>query len=164
MPTGEPRRSAPMLVIPHSQEEGSMMRTRLLKMPRCVQMSVFPLLSDCDSWFQEAGSIRGGPILSPLCACVCADTAQIGLPQDKSKLPLLCILDPFIAGNEVLVTPCALFLPPDFLNAPDTHLVSHTHHSVVVLILDNTLKVRLSFPQPIFSSRLSPLQLLPSQY
>ena len=49
MPTGEPRRSAPMLVIPHSQEEGSMMRTRLLKMPRCVQMSVCPLLPDCDS-------------------------------------------------------------------------------------------------------------------
>ncbi|KAF8497375.1 hypothetical protein F5888DRAFT_277382 [Russula emetica] len=41
---------------------------------------------------------------------------EIGLPQDKDKLPLLCILDPFLAGNEVLVTP------------------------VVVLILDNTLK------------------------
>ncbi|KAF8502860.1 hypothetical protein F5888DRAFT_1121528 [Russula emetica] len=45
--------------------------------------------------------------------------AQIGLPQDKDKLPLLCILDPFLTGNEVLVTP------------------------VVVLILDNTLKVSL---------------------
>ncbi|KAH9978152.1 hypothetical protein BGW80DRAFT_1286081 [Lactifluus volemus] len=43
---------------------------------------------------------------------------EIGLPQDKAKLPLLCILDPFIVGNEVLVTP------------------------VVVLILDNTLQVR----------------------
>lgn len=42
----------------------------------------------------------------------CADAAQIGLPQDKDKLPLLCILDPFIAGNEVLVTPCAPFLLP----------------------------------------------------
>ena len=89
-------------------------------------MSAFPLLFDCDCWFQEAGSIRGGPVLSPLRACVCADTAQIGLPQDKSRLPLLCILDPFIAGNEVLVTPCAPFLPSDFLNAPDMHPLSHT--------------------------------------
>ncbi|KAH9045779.1 NUDIX hydrolase domain-like protein [Lactarius pseudohatsudake] len=43
---------------------------------------------------------------------------EIGLPNDKTKLPLLCVLDPFIAGNQVLVTP------------------------VVVLILDNTVQVR----------------------
>ncbi|KAF8491041.1 NUDIX hydrolase domain-like protein, partial [Russula emetica] len=48
---------------------------------------------------------------------------EIGLPQDKDKLPLLCILDPFLAGNEVLVTP------------------------VVVLILDNTLKPVLNAPK-----------------
>ncbi|KAF8490269.1 hypothetical protein F5888DRAFT_1910021, partial [Russula emetica] len=48
---------------------------------------------------------------------------EIGLPQDKDKLPLLCILDPFLAGNEVLVTP------------------------VVVLILDNTLKPVLNAPE-----------------
>ncbi|KAI0303040.1 NUDIX hydrolase domain-like protein [Russula brevipes] len=48
---------------------------------------------------------------------------EIGLPQDKTKLPLLCILDPFLAGNEVLVTP------------------------VVVLILDNTLKPVLNAPE-----------------
>lgn len=48
---------------------------------------------------------------------------EIGLPQDKDKLPLLCILDPFLAGNEVLVTP------------------------VVVLILDNSLKPVLNAPE-----------------
>jgi len=48
---------------------------------------------------------------------------EIGLPQDKDKLPLLCILDPFLAGNEVLVTP------------------------VVVLILDNTLTPVLNAPE-----------------
>ncbi|KAI0285125.1 NUDIX hydrolase domain-like protein [Russula aff. rugulosa BPL654] len=48
---------------------------------------------------------------------------EVGLPQDKDKLPLLCILDPFLAGNEVLVTP------------------------VVVLILDNTLKPVLNAPE-----------------
>ncbi|KAI0002901.1 NUDIX hydrolase domain-like protein, partial [Russula compacta] len=58
---------------------------------------------------------------------------EIGLPQDKDKLPLLCILDPFIAGNEVLVTP------------------------VVVLILDNTLKPVLNAPEvdTLFSHPLS---------
>ncbi|KAI0254178.1 NUDIX hydrolase domain-like protein [Lactifluus subvellereus] len=59
---------------------------------------------------------------------------EIGLPQDKTKLPLLCILDPFIAGNEVLVTP------------------------VVVLILDNTLQTaierasRTTYPQPVLNA------------
>ncbi|KAI0269349.1 NUDIX hydrolase domain-like protein [Gloeopeniophorella convolvens] len=48
---------------------------------------------------------------------------EIGLPQDKTKLPLLCILDPFLAGNQVLVTP------------------------VVVLILDNTLQPVLNTPE-----------------
>ncbi|KAI0301893.1 NUDIX hydrolase domain-like protein [Multifurca ochricompacta] len=48
---------------------------------------------------------------------------EIGLPQDKARLPLLCILDPFLAGNQVLVTP------------------------VVVLILDNTLQPVLNAPE-----------------
>ncbi|KNZ72582.1 Nudix hydrolase 15, mitochondrial [Termitomyces sp. J132] len=41
---------------------------------------------------------------------------QIGLPPDRQKVPLLCILEPFVAGNATIVTP------------------------VVVLILDNTLR------------------------
>ncbi|KAH9065153.1 hypothetical protein EDB83DRAFT_2263938 [Lactarius deliciosus] len=48
---------------------------------------------------------------------------QIGLPNDKTKLPLLCVLDPFLAGSQVLVTP------------------------VVVLILDNTLQPVLNAPE-----------------
>ncbi|KAJ8483389.1 hypothetical protein ONZ45_g14620 [Pleurotus djamor] len=43
------------------------------------------------------------------------DTA-IGLPRDRAKVPLLCVLQPFLASNQLLVTP------------------------VVVLILDNTLR------------------------
>ncbi|KAF8660458.1 hypothetical protein AX16_001638 [Volvariella volvacea WC 439] len=41
---------------------------------------------------------------------------EIGLPRDRKKVPLLCILEPFLAGNDLIVTP------------------------VVVLILDNTLR------------------------
>ncbi|KAG6876372.1 hypothetical protein C0992_013179 [Termitomyces sp. T32_za158] len=41
---------------------------------------------------------------------------QIGLPPDRKKVPLLCILEPYVAGNSTIVTP------------------------VVVLILDNTLR------------------------
>ncbi|KAJ7503210.1 NUDIX hydrolase domain-like protein [Mycena galericulata] len=41
---------------------------------------------------------------------------EIGLPLDKLKVPLLCILEPFLASNQLIVTP------------------------VVVLILDNTLR------------------------
>ncbi|RDB20080.1 Nudix hydrolase 15, mitochondrial [Hypsizygus marmoreus] len=41
---------------------------------------------------------------------------EIGLPHDRRKVPLLCILEPFVAGNAIIVTP------------------------VVVLILDNTLR------------------------
>jgi len=86
---------------------------------------------------------------------------KTGLPQDKSKLLLLCIPDPFIASNEVVVTPCAPFFPPDFLNGPDTHRLSHTH-SVVVLILDNTLKVCL-LPRAKFLA-IEPLRHFPSWY
>ncbi|KAI0355435.1 hypothetical protein OH77DRAFT_1424933 [Trametes cingulata] len=41
---------------------------------------------------------------------------EIGLPLDYKKVPLLCVLDPFLAGNRLIVTP------------------------VVVLILDKTLR------------------------
>ncbi|KAJ7264192.1 NUDIX hydrolase domain-like protein [Mycena rebaudengoi] len=41
---------------------------------------------------------------------------EIGLPRDNIKVPLLCIMEPFIAANSLIVTP------------------------VVVLILDNTLR------------------------
>jgi len=30
---------------------------------------------------------------------------EIGLPIDKAKAPLLCILEPFLAGDNILVTP-----------------------------------------------------------
>jgi len=41
---------------------------------------------------------------------------EIGLPRDRNKVPLLCVLEPFMASNHLIVTP------------------------VVVLILDNTLQ------------------------
>ncbi|KAL0581505.1 8-oxo-dGTP diphosphatase [Marasmius crinis-equi] len=41
---------------------------------------------------------------------------EIGLPRDRRKAPLLCTLEPFLAGNQLIVTP------------------------IVVLILDNTLQ------------------------
>ncbi|KDQ63951.1 hypothetical protein JAAARDRAFT_682725, partial [Jaapia argillacea MUCL 33604] len=60
---------------------------------------------------------------------------EIGLPMDKSKVPLLCTLEPFLAGNAVIVTP------------------------VVVLILDNTVRPILNasevtslFSHPLLSS------------
>lgn len=33
--------------------------------------------------------------------------SQIGLSLNKQKVPLLCILEPFLAGNQLLVTPYA---------------------------------------------------------
>ncbi|OBZ70381.1 Nudix hydrolase 15, mitochondrial [Grifola frondosa] len=48
---------------------------------------------------------------------------EIGLPLDPQKVPLLCILEPFLAGNSLIVTP------------------------VVVLILDNTLRPILNTPE-----------------
>ena len=32
---------------------------------------------------------------------------QIGLPLDRQRVPLLCILDPFLAANQLVVTPYA---------------------------------------------------------
>ncbi|KAF9647828.1 hypothetical protein BDM02DRAFT_3097512 [Thelephora ganbajun] len=48
---------------------------------------------------------------------------EIGLATDKSKVPLLCVLEPFLAGNGVLITP------------------------VVVLVLDNMLRPVLNTPE-----------------
>ncbi|KAH7905894.1 hypothetical protein BJ138DRAFT_704756 [Hygrophoropsis aurantiaca] len=45
---------------------------------------------------------------------------EIGLPQDRTRVPLLCIMEPFLAGNMMVVTP------------------------VVVLILDKTLQPNLN--------------------
>ncbi|KAG9092452.1 hypothetical protein FS749_015744 [Ceratobasidium sp. UAMH 11750] len=48
---------------------------------------------------------------------------EIGLPVDKRRIPLLCILDPFLSGNNLIVTP------------------------VVVLIKDQSLKPKLNPPE-----------------
>ncbi|KAF9235228.1 NUDIX hydrolase domain-like protein, partial [Melanogaster broomeanus] len=59
---------------------------------------------------------------------------EIGLPEDKERVPLLCVMEPHIAGNQMVVTP------------------------VVVLILDKTLQPNLNssevtsiFSQPLAS-------------
>ncbi|TFK74521.1 hypothetical protein BDN72DRAFT_759902 [Pluteus cervinus] len=66
---------------------------------------------------------------------------EIGLPRDRRKVPLLCLFEPFLAGNDLIVTP------------------------VVVLILDNTLRPMLNaaevtslFSHPLvsFLSSVSP--------
>ncbi|KAF7332625.1 Glycoside hydrolase family 5 protein [Mycena kentingensis (nom. inval.)] len=58
---------------------------------------------------------------------------EIGLPLDRMKVPLLCILEPFLASNNLVVTP------------------------VVVLILDNTLRPILNAAEvaTLFSHPLS---------
>ncbi|GBE80199.1 Peroxisomal coenzyme A diphosphatase 1, peroxisomal [Sparassis crispa] len=48
---------------------------------------------------------------------------EIGLPMDRQKVPLLCVVEPFLAGNQLVVIP------------------------VVVLILDNTLRPILNAPE-----------------
>ncbi|KIJ69712.1 hypothetical protein HYDPIDRAFT_104323 [Hydnomerulius pinastri MD-312] len=59
---------------------------------------------------------------------------EIGLPQDRERVPLLCVMEPHLAGNQMVVTP------------------------VVVLVLDNTLQPSLNssevtsiFSQPLAS-------------
>ncbi|KAK7038466.1 mitochondrial Nudix hydrolase 15 [Favolaschia claudopus] len=58
---------------------------------------------------------------------------EIGLPRNKLKVPLLCILEPFLASNNLIVTP------------------------VVVMILDNTLRPILNAAEvaSLFSHPLS---------
>ncbi|QRV74114.1 NUDIX family hydrolase [Ceratobasidium sp. AG-Ba] len=48
---------------------------------------------------------------------------EVGLPIDKRRIPLLCILEPFLSGNNLIVTP------------------------VVVLIKDQSLKPKLNAPE-----------------
>src|SRR5258708_402845 len=103
--TGEQRRSVHMLVTPHSQGEGLMGMTRRLRTPRCV-LTPRPVSPHSNRAFSSRDGKRLRRGFFPSTLVFCADTAQIGLPQDKDKLPLLCILDPFLVGNEVLVTPC----------------------------------------------------------
>lgn len=50
-------------------------------------------------------------------------SVKIGLPMDKRKLKLLCTLEPFLSGNNLIVTP------------------------VVVLIKDQSLKPKLNAPE-----------------
>lgn len=47
------------------------------------------------------------------------DTSQIGLATDKSKVPLLCVLEPFLAGNSILITPWVR-LPSHAIRANET--------------------------------------------
>ncbi|KAF8512128.1 hypothetical protein JB92DRAFT_340107 [Gautieria morchelliformis] len=61
--------------------------------------------------FEEASEIHTSDLVT-----TGLRTCKIGLPLDKTKVPLLCILEPFLAGNHIIVTP------------------------VVVLILDQTLR------------------------
>ncbi|KAI9569235.1 hypothetical protein HD554DRAFT_594098 [Boletus coccyginus] len=67
---------------------------------------------------------------------------EVGLPQDKERMPLLCVMEPHLAKGEMLVTP------------------------VVVLILDNGLQPNLNssevtsiFAQPLISFLSSTAQL-----
>ena len=51
-------------------------------------------------------SVRGGGEISNILVIpTIIDVSQIGLSVDKSKVPLLCVLEPFLAGNGVLITP-----------------------------------------------------------
>jgi len=58
----------------------------------------------------------------------------MGLPRDEGKVPLLCVLEPFLAGNQLIVTPIVvlvtdLTLEP-VLNSPEVASVfSHPLHS-----------------------------------
>jgi hypothetical protein len=130
-----------MLVTLHSQGEESTTTTRRLRTPRCVltrppvRLIVTRLPLKRREAFEEVLFLSYHPLRLEFGADTVHGAPQIGLSQDKDKLPLLCILDPFLAGNEVLVTPC---VP---LTACLTTNITYDMHSVVVLILDNTLKV-----------------------
>lgn len=63
------------------------------------------------------------------------DVLQIGLATDKSKIPLLCVMEPFLAGNGVLITPWVNL-------SSEPHDRTKGSVRVVVLVLDNTLRVR----------------------
>ncbi|KAG6888518.1 hypothetical protein C0995_007761 [Termitomyces sp. Mi166 len=50
---------------------------------------------------------------------------EIGLPPDRQKVPFLCILEPFVAGNATIVTPVTLFMQPILNDAEVASLFSH---------------------------------------
>ncbi|KAM6496455.1 NUDIX hydrolase domain-like protein [Amanita muscaria] len=55
---------------------------------------------------------------------------EIGLPRDRRKVPLLCILEPFIASNDLIVTPVVVLIldltsRPILNTAEVTSLFSH---------------------------------------
>ena len=65
---------------------------------------------------------------------------QIGLSLDKRKVPLLCILEPFLARNQLIVYPYVFsLLRVIFMN---TETIRRFLSRVVVLILDRTFRVR----------------------
>ncbi|KAL7419312.1 8-oxo-dGTP diphosphatase [Cryptotrichosporon argae] len=43
-------------------------------------------------------------------------TRQIGLPLDRDKVRLLCLLDPFLTGHSLIVTPAVLLVTDNSLN------------------------------------------------
>jgi len=62
---------------------------------------------------------------------------EIGLPRDRHRIPLLCYLQPFLAGTNLLVTPVVvLILDPDvrpILNEPEVSaLFSHPLHAFLL--------------------------------
>ncbi|TCD68643.1 hypothetical protein EIP91_010298 [Steccherinum ochraceum] len=59
---------------------------------------------------------------------------EIGLPMDRSKVPFLCTLEPFLAGNQLIVTPVVVLvldktIRPPFPAEPDT--LEHNYHTHV---------------------------------
>ncbi|KAF8324623.1 NUDIX hydrolase domain-like protein, partial [Cantharellus anzutake] len=62
---------------------------------------------------------------------------EIGLPQDRYRIPLLCYLQPFLIGTHLLVTPVVvLILDPEvrpILNEPEVSaLFSHPLHAFLL--------------------------------
>ncbi|KAH7887271.1 NUDIX hydrolase domain-like protein [Phlebopus sp. FC_14] len=72
---------------------------------------------------------------------------EIGLPQDKERVPLLCIMEPFLAGNQMIVTPVVVLIL-------DRTLQPNLNSSEVTSIFSHPLVSFLS-PTPPPSSRIS---------
>jgi len=59
---------------------------------------------------------------------------EIGLPKNEAKIPLLCVLEPFLSGNQLIVTPVVVLINDStvepVLNRPEVEsLFSHPLHS-----------------------------------
>ncbi|KAF8727746.1 hypothetical protein AX14_007055 [Amanita brunnescens Koide BX004] len=64
---------------------------------------------------------------------------EIGLPRDRQKLPLLCILEPFLASNDLIVTPVvALILDPTLRPILNTAEVSALFSHPLASFLEDT--------------------------